>query len=801
MAFPIATRQLWWKEWRQISPLILLLILLAVVLHLAFLASPRSLSQGGSLAVLLGLPGLFAVGAGAMLVGQEKELKTLHWLSTIPIPPKQIAATKITISTLALIVLWPISIVLAVLFGISNGVFNNFSASDFSMITWPLHSLFLLFAGFALSWRLQSSLVALILLIPIALAPSLLANLLTHLFAPSSTTTWIDLQPEGNLLAGCQVVLSAAALWLSLRHAHTALGPARPPKISQLIASRKPDTLVLGSPASPWNALLWQMVRQNKPLLLWVMLPCIAGLLFAYLTPSTTKWGANQIEPGLIAMITLVPACIFGISVFQGDQLNIRIRFLADRGVPPSRIWLSRHALFVACLVFLGLLAFAAFINSQSRSNETMQEAILASLWLFGAALLLYGVSQWVSQISTSPIVAALAAIALCIAALVYTGICVETLGCPVLLLAPLAFLPFVATRISTRAWMDRKRGWKYWVTQGVCLAIMLLAPSIPMLITWSTTPQISPEMRSKFAEMAANAPATSFSREIVVSDEPIFEDTFPDDNEFSPNDAAAPPVSLSADDRIENTMLRLQSQLRAFQGPIKVNSSLVEYLSGDLQQTRLNLIANSETNATFSHYNDLVRMSIDLVLRLRQSDRIQDQDTADLIEMQLLDELKLAPATPLMAPEVDAQARQLLANYEVRREARKRSIAWSWKVFTRNKSSIQPDIGGYSIYHVRYQGPLAQLIYRWEAERMLEQLWKLAELEPAQDATKIHANLTSFWLGTGAQYGTEDAWSFGSGIPQAMDRNNQLPGRYWNHAWEKDARNLDVKAPVQAAE
>ncbi len=90
-------RRLLWKELRQLWPLLLSLLaaggLLAVLLTLVQAFSTQ-LSLELQSNMLYGMPGLFAVGAGALLVGQEKERKTLGWLSSLPIAARDIVQHK-----------------------------------------------------------------------------------------------------------------------------------------------------------------------------------------------------------------------------------------------------------------------------------------------------------------------------------------------------------------------------------------------------------------------------------------------------------------------------------------------------------------------------------------------------------------------------------------------------------------------------------------------------------------------------------------------------------------------------------
>ena len=55
------------------------------------------------------LPALFAIGAAAVLVGQEKEQKTLWWLASMPTSPSRVFWIKLATSVVGLVIVWGVS--------------------------------------------------------------------------------------------------------------------------------------------------------------------------------------------------------------------------------------------------------------------------------------------------------------------------------------------------------------------------------------------------------------------------------------------------------------------------------------------------------------------------------------------------------------------------------------------------------------------------------------------------------------------------------------------------------------------
>ena len=101
----LALRYLCWKEVRQVLPLVWMQLGLGLCLQLLFLLHPNRMFVPRFL-VFAGMPSLFAVGAGVLLVGQEKERRTLDWLRSLPIAARDLVAVKLATGLVALIAVW-----------------------------------------------------------------------------------------------------------------------------------------------------------------------------------------------------------------------------------------------------------------------------------------------------------------------------------------------------------------------------------------------------------------------------------------------------------------------------------------------------------------------------------------------------------------------------------------------------------------------------------------------------------------------------------------------------------------------
>jgi len=94
-----STRSAWvppllWKEFRQVVPLMTAVLiggfgLLLMILVLSALTSKRSFSFNRSYWYLfLSMPMMYATGVGVLLVGIEKESRSLQWMRSLPTSSK-----------------------------------------------------------------------------------------------------------------------------------------------------------------------------------------------------------------------------------------------------------------------------------------------------------------------------------------------------------------------------------------------------------------------------------------------------------------------------------------------------------------------------------------------------------------------------------------------------------------------------------------------------------------------------------------------------------------------------------------
>ncbi|QDV27485.1 ABC transporter permease [Aureliella helgolandensis] len=796
----IAIGRLWWKELRQLLPLVTMLIGVALFLHGIFLLPHNDAQQSGQLGILLGLPGLFAVGAGALLIGQEKELRTLNWLSSLPVPHRDIIRTKLGVSLLALAAMWCISFLLYVL--VNSGDLNGLRqgllqqsvsgalALDTPYIFWPLHTLFLLLAGVALAWRFQSPFIALLALLPMAILPLVVARVLTMIFTQDVTPSNDLLQTR--LLAISQIVGCGALLWWGRKNALRALGP----QVSKVRAVRGQTgalrSAILGTPQAPFPALLWQAFHQNKT----VLLGCLGMLLAAAMLGSLVA--TEVLSPGWVVLGVLLgflAVSWLGVSALQSDRLHQRIRFLADRGVSPTAAWLSRQlipaSVALSCSI-VGALAFSLVFQPASQSSMIW----LATGALFLITLLVYITSQWVGQIFSSPIVSAIAGPAISVGTAAYASFAIGNLGAPLWLVFLSSLFPLLATALLMQRWMDGQFDRVYWGGHALTLIAYLLLPSIPLLVTLATYPTMSSQAQQELDAAAnewANFRTAAPTQELV-----LITDGEKRERELGAEDHAdnTPPASFA--EQARRTANDLRNQLSSSTSPVRSTFRVQDFLSSQWQLTRARLADDSSNTSQAdlqAHYLQVLDLAVQIVGRLRVSPRILEQDMADQLEIAMLDELNGAQSLDWIAgsPVYDDAVR-LLADGATRNTARRRAVALSWKRFMTplEENQIRNEIGGHSISHPVSSNFVTLTKHRRNTGRWVAVLWQYASNTTGntQELRKQLANLQQFppeiyGVGPQGKYHRADGLEF------YLQEHRVVPGSQWHANWERQAAEL----------
>lgn len=800
----LALQRLWWKEIRQLLPLVTLLPALALLLYGFYLLNGgRNTNQifRGNLLLLLGVPGLFAVGAGALLVGQEKEQRTLQWLASLPIAASSIVRVKLGAGLIGLTVLCLFS-------GVLFAPGTNFDAYTFSgtdWVNWQLNSLFVLLAGYALAWWSRSALVALLLVVPIAAAPHLLALLI------DSVAPWrheLHDKPSDATQMVCRLACSLVALWLADRIGRRALAPesARPRMQAGFPARdryRSDNARAdYGRVQAPLPALLWQFILQSK-----AMLGGAASMLLVAVgltAIDAARHAAQRSQFGwispLVWLLGFLATCWLGVSVFQSDSVNGRIRFLADRGIPPHLVWLTRQVAPASIVALFAILVPIVLVIPAVWGWESLSASATALLFGLIGLVVIYIFTQWLGQIIPSPIVSTVAAPFVALAAIGYGTFSLHSLGAPWWLMLLLALLPLVATLTMTRRWMDRRFGVSYWFSHFGFLAAVITVPWIPLLFGIVRQPGMPAKVARQLDAVANDSPNHAADlTELVMGP-------------ASNSDGNATLLEAQWDQQL----VSIERQLSLSNGnPIHASSARVlERIWAIAMLTRLTLeqdaAADGDSQATAAArrqtltqlYSRSIKLLTQIAVRMRLSPRIIEQDIADRIEIALLQQLRNPQAVKWMGDSVYRTTAAMLANRAVREQARARAIAHSWRTFERElrqDSHLPGMFGGYNLDDdPTTPGSLRNyLLSKRRVGAAVTELWKLSQGKEQAATPERLGRIAEYWQQPPSDYGIGIAGQYLRA--DDLDQFAHSGFLFWNRGiasqwyadWERQASQL----------
>ncbi len=501
-----------WKESRQLLPLVVALMIVAAILFLSQLFFQDQPDWQHEL-IFLVFPGLFATGAGAVMVGQEREQGTMDWLSSLPITPRQLILTKFVIALLGLAVMWILAAACMEAIYATQQRPSHWRSSAIRSasegVRYPMlvaHSIFVLVGGFYTSWRIKNQFHALIALVPLACLPMVLAELFDAIINPTARV----IQAQSLWLV-MSIVLIPVIAFLAYRTAAKTLSPQAAPGLrSRQIAvrlrlpSRRSQAPVFGAQAAP---MIWQAIH-SAPLLLSVLsLSLLIGLVLPLFVSGSAE--AIQIfnDPALLLPIFLAPflsVCWLAVSVFKGDGGVENIRFLADRGISPSLIFFARQSVplaIIACALVIYTL-LASFVSSLGGTQPGL--SFLPSLsFLALVMLVIYSVSQWISQIVRTLTLAVILAPVVAALVLGWLVSAVVELGTPIWIIALCGAMPLTATWLLMRRYLDmRDRPWS-WCVGLVLVAALILLPIVGAVAGVTTPIGMSATTRAKLLKEA----------------------------------------------------------------------------------------------------------------------------------------------------------------------------------------------------------------------------------------------------------------------------------------------------------
>lgn len=778
-------RQLVWKEARQLVPLIAMLVLISIGLNcLSFMIRQSDSSSSLRMVALLGLPTLFAAGVGAMLVGQERETRTLHWMASLPVPGSLQAWIKLLSGAFGLIAMWVIS--LAIVCVSSFAAQGNFVVTGDEFVYYLVHSVFLLVAGLACAWYFHNTLVGLLGLVAATIFITLVDAWLADSFWSASDAVRLMVQ-----VAFCALAL--VAMRVASYRAYRPQRVVRSRSQANETMSYFDQSFGYAKILTPRYALLWQFSKQNR----WTLLAINAlfgfgGILLAY--NSFFDYGirdGNDANPVALGCF-LIACCGLGVIVFQGDSLHQRVRFLADRGVSPGMVWLSRHAIPFSLLMTFTIIIAAIGIYSMVGTHDSSQDRRVMQLALLGVAAyawVIYAVSQWASQALRSAIVSTIVCPIVAVMPFAYGAFVVSECETPIVLLLVSCVIPFIATYRTTQQWMELRVSKRFWMEHGIWLTMAIVIPLLPFFYSYLTYPTIAPAQRAKLqadaelfrksypasnrinpwvdpsevpadagggmmgggSDMMATEGGGMGMMMVGGDDAESVTDASVPSADAKPASAWDPPSGFASNtlgysnttsglnrlpiaERMAKRVEHVETQLASFfPGASIEESQETLQLYNDTTLLRMKLQGPKKTEADQVLYRRAMKNMLAICKGIRSTPSLIGQRTADRYDAWLFNELNQKEAKDFLGQELLRDVDGYLRDKRARQDIRYKAIVLDW-FRAKNFDSQVGQIGRFDLAK-----PFTSV--RWKADRAIDQVaWNLTQCLFTHDLVKQDA-------------------------------------------------------------
>ena len=286
----------------------------------------------------------------------------------------------------------------------------------------------------------------------------------------------------GRLLIAA--LLAVADVWLGARWFRERLLPTtrhRDEAPAETAAGAASDLACFGTTRTMLGRLIWQECRQSAAVTAALMIMPLPAVLFVCLdlfglTPERlSPYGFVQIVPLFAVFAAFLSAPLLGASVFLADQTGHRYRFLAEHGIRPRLVWLSRHIRGSVVLQLGLLLVLLPPLLALSRIGKE-PEKVTAMGYVVGYAVLAYACGQLCSMMFRSGILAAIFGIVMtwCLcgwAAMMY-GLNLSWLWT----VAPLPAAFLLATWLHAPDWILERKAWRARLGPALVVAVPMLA-------------------------------------------------------------------------------------------------------------------------------------------------------------------------------------------------------------------------------------------------------------------------------------------------------------------------------------
>ncbi len=669
-------RGLYWKETRQIIPLIVILVGVALTLMTIWSVFPSTSRFAYSgLYIPLILPALYAAGAAALLVGQEKEQKTLWWLASLPTPASRLITVKFIVALVGLVVIWMCCWLLTLVASFV-GAMPRSASLPFTPRSLHLHSVFILVCGFYTAWRLKNTFASLIAIIPLASIPLVVVQLGYSLREQLTGYRMVGLQ--GYAVANTWVTMVAIVVvgWLAYRTAGKNLRPIEPQRLTpdgrtNWLDGWRPTTAIT-APSEPYrfsiSSLVWQSIHHNRAVLagIFAMLSfSVVCLALSSYSEFLNFFGAVLIAGNIIAVFAV---SWLGVFVFTGDGSSERIRFLAELGTSPTQVWIGRQSIGIS-LLSIALLLFASlslWLLSIMKDPNALVPSIALITMIGGVA---YSVSQWTSQLLRILAASAFVAPVLSAVAIYWLAFAATEFDAPLWLLMVCGALPMFTTCLLMRRYMDGHRGMAMWLTAIGTVLLMIILPMTPLAIEVAQSPSMPASVRTQLVSESMEAWRSSGTPQRITLV------GVPDGGDV-PNISGAQALgqfeqrSFRPSDRLE-----LGFDDANASSPATVDNYIIEEAIALATYEKLRFESSPDDESAVESVGQWITALTNIAARLRQSRGWRDQDIADLIEIWLTQTLSSESFNKLLDRDFSRTAIDLLADQQARNRARRRAI------------------------------------------------------------------------------------------------------------------------------
>ena len=495
-----------WKEYRlQRALWIAMAVLTALLLWLVFEFSPNARERTLALfRIAVAFPSLYALGCGAMLFAGEQEAETYEFQRSLPVSARRVFASKIVLAISGVVSLFAFTWLLAACL---NGW--KLPSGQEQVTAWAT------FGFFGLEIFLWTTFFSLLLkrVLMTAILGVAAASVGAFVMAISITPqivmeTYVAALPRRAVLAA---LVALAGFWLATRWFKERRGRRLP-------SARLPAGVATTTEASLFSErfcaaertailgrLVWQHWRQSR----WLTITILGTSVLPLLLIGIRLWLAHDFDESLRLrhidvvvflwlgiLLSLISVPLLGLCAFHADQWRRGFRFLADRGVPPRYVWLSRQLiafgppalLLLVWLLAMFLIALLVLPNpvvigslywvKPSELYAGLGEIGECILTVLGYAVLGITVGQLASMLLRSGFLAGVVSV---LVTSLLAGWCwlMSLWGVNWLWsVVPIPLVLLLATRLRTRDWLLERNTLRAWLPP----ALVLLVPAVALL-------------------------------------------------------------------------------------------------------------------------------------------------------------------------------------------------------------------------------------------------------------------------------------------------------------------------------